>query len=284
MEAFAGPDKEPTEAEAFCAPPLPDTVKVLMNKVLDLNDAIRKSVFETLEAMTLHRKMGVPFLASYLVNIPANSLNHWRPILAQLEVLHRVILLKGIDRVHLTTANVMKLCTTAFECRSQKPREEAILVIVEVYKASGAAIREYLKDQKPALLQELRQKILKVARKDKTQRSAFQRLANIVEPLAPSSNIDGGLGDLLSSRAQTVPENILGSMAGDPGSSLGRPVCPPNGLRPVNAPLRPSTVAAEATDFSRIQRPNDDMMKVAQDKAPTMVGNKPAQKGRLIFS
>jgi len=265
----------------FRAEPMLSILGILLKKMQDLNDNIRKGVFDVMDAIANHQKLGISFVAPYLLTVPPNHASHWRPLLIQLEILYRLIMSKGTDKVHLTTAKVMGICVAAFECKSQKVREQSILVIVEVYKSVGPGIREFLKDQKPALLTELRQKILKVARKDRNQRAAFQRLANIVEPLGPPEAQDGGLGNIIAEkvRPQTFPDHVLAmNSSGGPQGQQALSSSVPFRARVDQAESaigRPSTVANDANDFAQSQLITN---------APTMAPLKPVKKGRLIFS
>eukprot|EP01027_Heterolobosea_sp_BB2_P024312 GEZU01036605.1.p1 GENE.GEZU01036605.1~~GEZU01036605.1.p1 ORF type:complete len:168 (-),score=15.44 GEZU01036605.1:231-734(-) len=76
----------------------------------------------------------------------------------------------------------MTFTVGTFESPNGKVRTAAVDVTLEVYKQSGNIIRTYLKNQKPALLRELKSKVVSEAKNTRTKSAPIQRLATIVQP------------------------------------------------------------------------------------------------------
>merc|ERR1719456_868333 len=90
----------------------------------------------------------------------------------------------------MSTEQVMSYTVSCFQSPNGKVRSAAVGVIIEVYKKCGNVIRIYLRNQKPALLNQLKEKITKVARKDRTKSAPIQTLASIVQPLGVEDEMD----------------------------------------------------------------------------------------------
>jgi hypothetical protein len=129
---------------------------------------------------------------------PVNNANLWRVVVSRLELLSKIVEKYGFKDNGLSVEAVMTFTVSTFENPNGKVRKAAVNLIVEVYKHSGSVVRQYIKNQKPTLVQELKAKIMKIARKDRTKSAPIQRLANIVQPL------DGGDDGVLP-RPNTFP-------------------------------------------------------------------------------
>mmetsp|Transcript_43059 Transcript_43059/g.77351 ORF Transcript_43059/g.77351 Transcript_43059/m.77351 type:complete len:834 (-) Transcript_43059:43-2544(-) len=157
-------------------------ITLLINKAGDLNTVVKNNTMETLTCLASHEKIGVGFVATYMLT-PIENLNQWRIVVARLELLDVFVREYGFQAGGLSTEATMTFAVSTFQSPNGKVRKAAVNLILEVYKKAGNIVRTYLRNQKPALVNELKSKIMKIARKDRTKSAPIQRLANIVQPL-----------------------------------------------------------------------------------------------------
>lgn len=149
-------------------------------------------------------------------------------VTSRLDLLANIVETFGFEEAGMSVDRIMKYAVGAFEHPQVKARASAANLIVEVYKQAGNVVQAYLSNLKGALLQELKDKINAIARKDRTRTAPIQRLANIVQPLGTATTLVGG-----------VTSAGVGAGAGGPGGS--------------SSGARPNTIggAIESGDFGR---------------------------------
>eukprot|EP00668_Euglena_longa_P020172 GGOE01025093.1.p1 GENE.GGOE01025093.1~~GGOE01025093.1.p1 ORF type:complete len:791 (+),score=167.36 GGOE01025093.1:214-2586(+) len=181
-------------------------ITLLIGRSGDLNTSVKNVTVETLQAVATHEKVGVGFVGTYMLT-PVDNLNQWRMVVARLELLEVFVQQFGFSAGGLSTEATMTFAVGTFQSANGKVRKAAVDLIVEVYKKAGNVVQTYLKNQKPALVNELKSKIMKIARKDRTKSAPIQRLANIVQPLGTDQDrFDIGK----PSRPKTFPDTIGG--------------------------------------------------------------------------
>jgi hypothetical protein len=182
-------------------------ITLLISRAGDLNTAVKTTTLETLTAVAKQQKIGVGFVATYLLS-PIENLNQWRIVVARLELLEVFVQQFGFNTGGLSTEATMTFAVGTFQSPNGKVRKAAVNLILEVYKKAGNIVRTYLRNQKPALVNELKSKIMKIARKDRTKSAPIQRLANIVQPLGVEEE---EAKDSARKRPKSFP-NTLGDM------------------------------------------------------------------------
>ena len=127
----------------------------------------------------------------------------WKITLARLRILLHLTTLFEFEGngKGLSTEEVMQYTVGSFQCTNGKVRGAAVEVIIEVYKKCGNVIRVYLRNQKQALLTDLKDRIARVARKDRTKSAPIQTLSSMIQPL----DVEDGLESVMPSRPATFP-------------------------------------------------------------------------------
>ena len=135
------------------------------------------------------KKVGVAYVSAAImelgVHVTKSGAEPWKLTLARLKILGAMTAefeFKDGGR-GLSTEGVMTYVVSTFRSSNGKVRGAAVDAIIEVYKRLGNVIRVYLKNQKPALLADLKERIAKVARRDRTKSAPLQTLASMVQPL-----------------------------------------------------------------------------------------------------
>eukprot|EP01062_Namystynia_karyoxenos_P026670 TRINITY_DN20655_c0_g1_i1.p1 TRINITY_DN20655_c0_g1~~TRINITY_DN20655_c0_g1_i1.p1 ORF type:complete len:962 (+),score=202.93 TRINITY_DN20655_c0_g1_i1:96-2888(+) len=149
-------------------------------------------------------KVGVGFVANFITQPDPRDkrARHWKGMLGRLNFLLVFIPEFEFGQEGMPIERVMTYTVSCFQCPNGKVRSAAVGVIIEAYKQCGNAIRVYLRHQKPALLNELKEKIAKVARKERTKTAPVHTLASIVQPLGVEDELDRVLP---SGRPATFP-------------------------------------------------------------------------------
>lgn len=198
-----------------------NVINLLISRCGDLNTSVKTVTVETLTAVAGHEKIGVGFVATFMLT-PVDNLNQWRMVVARLELLEAFVQQFGFSQGGLSTEATMTFAVSTFQSPNGKVRKAAVNLILEVYKKAGNIVRTYLRNQKPALVNELKSKIMKIARKDRTKSAPIQRLANIVQPLGTDDvdpmedsekrrrpkSFPASIGDLETTDTMTVRERV----------------------------------------------------------------------------
>eukprot|EP01064_Diplonema_japonicum_P034532 TRINITY_DN7182_c0_g2_i1.p1 TRINITY_DN7182_c0_g2~~TRINITY_DN7182_c0_g2_i1.p1 ORF type:complete len:775 (+),score=166.09 TRINITY_DN7182_c0_g2_i1:190-2514(+) len=156
----------------------------LIGHVSGAASVVTQASADLLLLLARHQKIGATFISTIVMQPDyCKSGQNWKMMLARLSILTTLIQEFEFKENSLSTEAIMGYAVGCFQCTNGKVRSAAVGVIIEVYKKCGNIIRVYLREQKPALLNDLKEKIAKVARKDRTKSAPIQTLASIVQPL-----------------------------------------------------------------------------------------------------
>eukprot|EP01059_Diplonema_ambulator_P031508 TRINITY_DN57_c4_g1_i2.p1 TRINITY_DN57_c4_g1~~TRINITY_DN57_c4_g1_i2.p1 ORF type:complete len:816 (+),score=133.32 TRINITY_DN57_c4_g1_i2:124-2448(+) len=156
----------------------------LIGHVSGATSVVTQAASDLLKQLSRNQKLGVAYVSNIVMQPDyCKSGQNWKMMLARLTILNDFVQEFDFKEKQLSTEAVMGYAVGCFQCTNGKVRSAAVNVIIEVYKKCGNIIRVYLKEQKPTLLNELKEKIAKVARKDRTKSAPIQTLASIVQPL-----------------------------------------------------------------------------------------------------
>lgn len=162
----------------------------MVSQVSHGTTAMVQACLDLLQFLANQPKVGVTFLSEFLTECDPEQEKHWKVLLARLRVLLALIPAHGFGETNMPIDRVMSFTVSCFQSPSGKVRSVAVQVIIEAYKKCGNGIRVYLRNQKPVLLQELKEKLAKVARKERTKSAPVHTLASIVQPLGVEDELD----------------------------------------------------------------------------------------------
>eukprot|EP00993_Chasmostoma_nieuportense_P000653 NODE_1600_length_1444_cov_36.983295_g1518_i0.p1 GENE.NODE_1600_length_1444_cov_36.983295_g1518_i0~~NODE_1600_length_1444_cov_36.983295_g1518_i0.p1 ORF type:complete len:249 (-),score=67.87 NODE_1600_length_1444_cov_36.983295_g1518_i0:54-800(-) len=168
--------------------------------------------------MARHKKLGVGFISIHLV-APFESINNPKILISRLELLSEFVTNFGFKSGELSTEATMTFAVSTFQSPNGRVRKTAVNLIIEVYKKAGNIVRTYIENQKPTLVSELKSKIMKIARKDRTKSAPIQRLVTIVQPLGVDDeeeqakhrrpkSFPSTIGDMDQAETMTVRERV----------------------------------------------------------------------------
>lgn len=226
----------------------------VVNQVSHGTTATVQACLDLLQFLANQPKVGVTFLSEFLTECDPEQEKHWKVLLARLRVLLALIPAHGFGETNMPIDRVMSFTVSCFQSPSGKVRSVAVQVIIEAYKKCGNGIRIYLRNQKPVLLQELKEKLAKVARKERTKSAPVHTLASIVQPLGVEDELDrvmpGRPSTFPTFEAEATPAEALPlrervaqwRREGNPvpvQETAGTPNWPPMSGMPQPGPLRP---------------------------------------------
>ena len=183
-------------------------VQKLVTHVSGTTSTVTRAALEMMQHLSKSSKLGVKFISEIVVcpdTVPkvtsGNVKEGWKVTLARLMIVNDLVKEYSFCDEELSVETVMHFSAGSFQSPSGKVRSAAVAVIIEVYKKCGNVIRSYLRYQKPAILNDLKERIAKLARKDRTKSAPIQTLASIVQPLG----VEDELEKVLPTRPSTFP-------------------------------------------------------------------------------
>eukprot|EP01063_Lacrimia_lanifica_P039673 TRINITY_DN8775_c0_g1_i1.p1 TRINITY_DN8775_c0_g1~~TRINITY_DN8775_c0_g1_i1.p1 ORF type:complete len:821 (+),score=346.07 TRINITY_DN8775_c0_g1_i1:60-2522(+) len=171
----------------------------LISHYASSTSSVTAAALELLRELGRHEKLGPAFVSTLLMQQDhSKSGENWKMNLARLKIIEQFVQDFEFKEEGLSTEAIMNYAVSSFQSTNGKVRSAAVGVIIEVYKKCGNVIRAYLRHQRPALLNDLKEKIAKIARKDRTKSAPIQTLASMVQPLG----LDDGLDSVLNTTNQ----------------------------------------------------------------------------------
>mmetsp|Transcript_4207 Transcript_4207/g.15866 ORF Transcript_4207/g.15866 Transcript_4207/m.15866 type:complete len:806 (-) Transcript_4207:1186-3603(-) len=160
-----------------------NVMPIIISKVGNMNSQVSKHCNKLLIDFSRSEKIGVRYVSEFLVEPETESgFKQWKSVCGKLAILQKLIEIHRFGGDSLSMEAVMSYVVAAFSSPNGQVRQDAVTTIVEVYKRAGNVIQTYLKNQKPALMKELREKVMKEARSSRTNSAPINRLAAIVRP------------------------------------------------------------------------------------------------------
>lgn len=151
------------------------------------NRLVKESTLETLLLLASHEFLGgvhfvvKPFLTSdHAVKLVETKA--YRKHLGELALIIDLVKRYSIAMSHnrqdsFHTESVMTYIVASLKSKSGDVRESSMQVVIEVYKKAGNVIMAYLSNQKPALMRELKAKVVKAAAESRNGSAPLNRLA-----------------------------------------------------------------------------------------------------------
>eukprot|EP00817_Percolomonadidae_sp_ATCC50343_P002401 CAMPEP_0117429768 /NCGR_PEP_ID=MMETSP0758-20121206/9285_1 /TAXON_ID=63605 /ORGANISM="Percolomonas cosmopolitus, Strain AE-1 (ATCC 50343)" /LENGTH=789 /DNA_ID=CAMNT_0005217073 /DNA_START=8 /DNA_END=2377 /DNA_ORIENTATION=+ len=195
-------------------PHLIDVVKSLYASGLGSSNRLcRESALQSLLALCERSRVGgVDIVSTPLFekeNVAKNiSSRTTKKHLGELSLLHDLVQRNSIEMTNTCfhVDNIMTYVVTSLSSKSGDVREAAMSVIIEIYKKAGNVIMAYLSTQKPALIRELKSKVLQA-----------DRVSNV-----PLNQLAAKLGTTTPQKSKkSLKSKILEQSSPTPSFSLG---------------------------------------------------------------